>query len=576
MFKLDNFKTGSRLTLSFGIIAFLTFIAGIVGYIGIVTVEKPLINIINNRIPDLRNLSIMQKERMAIRAQTMEVFAAEVLEMDAAKAQYRKIINERQKSWTTIQGALDGFKSVKRHDARGRELVAQLSQQYDNWNGASVMIDEIITNMTTATSEKQHEALYDRYRSVVSNVVPKSDAFGETLEQLYGNNTKNTDKMAIASLETASQEKVLVIIVIIVSIVFSIFLSTFITRSIVVALKDCIGFTNLLANSDFSKDVPQVFQQRKDEMGDLARAYHIMVAKMRQTISEMSSSASTVATASEELSTVSHQLSASSEEMSAQSSNVAASAEQAAANTNAISAAAEEMSGSVNTVATAIEEMSASLNEVSKNCQKESQVAAKADAEAKGTQEHMEKLGIAAKEIGKVVEVINDIADQTNLLALNATIEAASAGEAGRGFAVVANEVKELARQTAQATGEIRQQVENMQGSTGEAVKAIGSISKIIEEINLISQTIVSAVEEQSATVQEIARTMGGASGAANEIAKNVGESAKGLQEVTSNISGVNQAVRDTASGVTQIRTSAEDLAKLSNGLKRIVDQFKV
>ena len=60
----------------------------------------------------------------------------------------------------------------------------------------------------------------------------------------------------------------------------------------------------------------------------------------------------------------------------------------------------------------------------------------------------MERLGVSSKEIGKVIEVINDIAEQTNLLALNATIEAASAGEAGKGFAVVANEVKELAKQT--------------------------------------------------------------------------------------------------------------------------------
>lgn len=58
----------------------------------------------------------------------------------------------------------------------------------------------------------------------------------------------------------------------------------------------------------------------------------------------------------------------------------------------------------------------------------------------------MESLGTAAKEIGKVIDVISDIADQTNLLALNATIEAASAGDAGKGFAVVAKEVKELPR----------------------------------------------------------------------------------------------------------------------------------
>ena len=67
---------------------------------------------------------------------------------------------------------------------------------------------------------------------------------------------------------------------------------------------------------------------------------------------------------------------------------------------------------------------------------------------------------LPADEIGKVIEVIQDIAEQTNLLALNATIEAARAGDAGKGFAVVATEVKELAKQTANATIDIRKRIE--------------------------------------------------------------------------------------------------------------------
>jgi methyl-accepting chemotaxis protein len=220
--------------------------------------------------------------------------------------------------------------------------------------------------------------------------------------------------------------------------------------------------------------------------------------------------------------------------------------------------------------------MSSSLNEVSKNCQKESQIASNANSQAKSTRDMMERLGVSSKEIGKVIEVINDIADQTNLLALNATIEAASAGEAGKGFAVVANEVKELAKQTAQATDQIGRQIEEMQNNTTSAVTAIEEITKVIEEINSISHTIVSAVEEQSATVNEIAKTVGGASQAATEIAKNVGESAKGLVEVSSNIQGVNKAATDTAGGVANIRQSAQDLSKLALGLQKIVGQFKV
>jgi methyl-accepting chemotaxis protein len=313
-----------------------------------------------------------------------------------------------------------------------------------------------------------------------------------------------------------------------------------------------------------------------DEVGDLAKWFNVFVDKLQKIITEIKGNAQTVSSSSEELSAVSTQLAANSEEMTSQSNTVASATEEATANVNNISAAAEEMSTSVRTVATAIEEMSSSLNEVAKNCQKESQIATTANNQTKSTRDLMERLGVSSKEIGKVIDVINDIADQTNLLALNATIEAASAGEAGKGFAVVANEVKELAKQTAQATEQISSQIEEMQGSTTSAVAAIEEVTKIIEEINAISHTIVSAVEEQTATINEIAKNVGGASQAATEIAKNVGESAKGLSEVSSNIQGVNKAATDTAGGVVNIKQSAQDLSKLATGLQTIINQFKV
>lgn len=79
----------------------------------------------------------------------------------------------------------------------------------------------------------------------------------------------------------------------------------------------------------------------------------------------------------------------------------------------------------------------------------------------------------STKEIDKVVNVIKAISDRTNLLAINARIEAARAGESGRGFSIVADEVKSLAKQTAQATLGIHEQMELIQTTTHDAVRAI-------------------------------------------------------------------------------------------------------
>ncbi|HXZ84359.1 MAG TPA: methyl-accepting chemotaxis protein, partial [Myxococcota bacterium] len=168
--------------------------------------------------------------------------------------------------------------------------------------------------------------------------------------------------------------------------------------------------------------------------------------------------------------------------------------------------AIETFNDSIRSVNTAVEEMSASLRDVSSSCHHSADVAVQAARLAEETNQTVAVLGNAAREIGRVVDVINDIADQTNLLALNATIEAARAGEAGRGFAVVASEVKALAEQTARATGEIGQQILSIQDATKDSVGAMHQIGSTIGSVNEIATAIAAAVEEQGVATAEIAR----------------------------------------------------------------------
>jgi methyl-accepting chemotaxis protein len=382
-----------------------------------------------------------------------------------------------------------------------------------------------------------------------------------------GNKTSKIEKEAVSS---AMFIIILISVLFVATLIFSLVISSAISRSIRGAadmLKDISE-----GDGDLTK---RLVVKSKDEIGDMAKYFNKFVEKLHGIIGNISSNAQTVASSASELSATSAEIASNAEKMSSQTTTVASATEQATANISTISSAAEEMSNSANTVAAAIEEMSASINEVARNCQKELQIAVDASNHAKNGSETMSRLGVAAASIGKVAEVINDIADQTNLLALNATIEAASAGEAGKGFAVVANEVKELARQTAQATHEIEKQIDDMRTNTEAAVKAIGLISNVIEEVTSISQTIVSAIEEQSATVNEISKNVANVSKGAGEVARNVSESAKGLSEVAGTISLVNSAVSDTSRGIGQVNIAADELAKLSENLKGLVGQFK-
>ena len=180
------------------------------------------------------------------------------------------------------------------------------------------------------------------------------------------------------------------------------------------------------------------------------------------------------------------------------------------------------MSGRFNMVAAACEELSSSMAEVSEQSQHGSSVSQQAQNMAVETQRIMEQLGKSAGEINSVVELIKSIANQTNLLALNATIEAARAGDAGKGFAVVAGEVKELARQSSDATEGIQNRINEIQSNTNQAVKAIRQITEIVQDLSGINGQIAGTVQEQSQVTNEIAQNMGTASAKVEELKGNI------------------------------------------------------
>ncbi|MFH1531050.1 MAG: methyl-accepting chemotaxis protein [Pseudomonadota bacterium] len=239
------------------------------------------------------------------------------------------------------------------------------------------------------------------------------------------------------------------------------------------------------------------------------------------------------------------------------STNLGSSADETHSEANVVAAAADEVSKNSLTVAAGTEEMSASINEISKHASDAARVAATAVTVAKETSDIISKLGTSSAEISHVTDLITSIAEQTNLLALNATIEAARVGEAGKGFAVVANEIKELARETAQATDNIGRQVKKIQGDSADAVRAIAQIEEIVARISDSQNIIASAVEEQTST--------------ASEMASNVGEAANGSIEIARSIAGIAQAAQSISENAARTQQEAAQLAETSADIRAAV-----
>ena len=284
----------------------------------------------------------------------------------------------------------------------------------------------------------------------------------------------------------------------------------------------------------------------------------------------MTQTAESLGTASSHI----HAVAASIEEINSTIANVASAAEETSARVNQSSTLVENIqasiskasgtlthaSGSFNSVAESVSDINNSISTISEHSTDAMKRMSEADEKAKDANNIIRQLDAAGRQISKIVSVISDIADQTNMLALNAAIEAASAGDAGRGFMVVANEVKELAKQTADATGEIADEIENVQNNMPEAVRAVSEISTIINGMSEFMNSLAEEIKQQGQRSDQIARD---SSSAAREMSKISEE----ITKISENSLSVTKTVADSTKGVNEI---AQSTAELVHGTKEI------
>ncbi|GFK93636.1 Methyl-accepting chemotaxis protein McpQ [Fundidesulfovibrio magnetotacticus] len=196
------------------------------------------------------------------------------------------------------------------------------------------------------------------------------------------------------------------------------------------------------------------------------------------------------------------------------------------------------------------------------------QAIAAAQAQVLDLQEKMRELGVQADNVGKVLQVIGDIADQTNLLALNAAIEAARAGDAGRGFAVVADEVRKLAEKTMQATHEVGATLDSIRGGAAQTLKATEQAAREIVESTRLAQSSGASLERIVAIVQ-------GAANQAKAIAEAAGGQAGASAQASRAVAEIEDISSSTARGMEEASSALEDVDRQAASLEELIRGMK-
>ena len=281
-----------------------------------------------------------------------------------------------------------------------------------------------------------------------------------------------------------------------------------------------------IAAGDFTVRLPVVNQ---DEFGHLSATLNQAVAALEHS-SHKSSSA--LVQAAESLRSVGgalmHQVSS------------------AADQTSAASQSARQISASTDTTAQAVSALTGRIAEIGHAVQEASGVVADTYRQTQVADGTIARLAESSREISAIVQHVASIAAKTNLLALNATIEAASAGEAGRGFAVVAKEVKDLARQSAQAARDIEARTARIQADGEATVTCLAGISASVQRINGLQESIASAVELQSGATQEVNQTVAGVVSETNSIVSAIAQ----LETTARAVATAADSVQHTGTGL--------------------------
>jgi methyl-accepting chemotaxis protein len=397
----------------------------------------------------------------------------------------------------------------------------------------------------------------------------------------------------------ASLIRNLIIIVGLMSLILASLFFYFFSRTISSPLNGVVNAAQQIASGNLSVQVP--VETRRDEIGDLARAFTLMIQSLKekeQIAQKIAAGDLTVeATSLSDVDALGNAFSKMVAKLRRQIQEIIDGVNVLASSGSEIMASVSQLTAGAAETATAVSETTTTVEEVKQTTEVSSQKAkhvaelGRKSVEISQTglksiedtingmnriKEQVEsiadmvvRLSEQSQAIGEIIATVNDLAEQSNLLAVNASIEAAKAGEQGKGFAVVAQEIRSLAAQSKQATTQVRNILFNVQKAISSAVMATDLGSKAVEEGVRLSSQAGEAIDVLAQSVTE-------STNAAIQIAASSQQQLIGMDQVVSAMENIREAALQMASSTKKTEKSAHNLHNLGQRLQEIVKFYRV
>jgi len=416
------------------------------------------------------------------------------------------------------------YDSFKSDDLEMSRILASIDEPHKKLHAAGAKIKTIFQE-----GGGQNPQIKDIYSNEAQPAAKEvQEKIGEVASILKSTVESDIKKQYAITRIVFSAMIATMLLTVILAVAIAILVSRSITRPVAVIL----NVMRKVGGGDLTQNMAET--KARDEIGDLAEGFRNMITGFRAILLKLQEATSRIASSGSEILATTH--------------------EQVTA--------AREQSSAVAETTSATKELSMTSEQVGESIKKVAQVSAHALAGMAKIKETtartnlmLASLGEKSQKIGKIAELIDDVANQTNLLAVNASIEAARAGDQGRGFTVVADEIRNLADSTARSTKDITALIELIQHEMSNAIMSMEqSVQNVDEEARLAQQTTEKAKEIAMSTHQQVG----------------------GSKQIAQAMMSIDDAMKQIVTGAQQSQTEAKQLTELAADLKQMTSKFKL